>query len=213
MNAKSFFLRFDVIRTVCRSLLVLLLLLLYFARSWSLGTAGILFFVIGLCVSAAGSVLNVTKVDKLSGFISEERHIFEVEVRKENKSFRMGDCVPVYAYSAEKSVLARALGKRLLYPICWNMMFLRHGEGGTLIVGEISLWEKRRPTKQSYVFERLTVSFVRMEGDAEILHVSLLENGETALSFFVRDDHFWRTFLNYAGQTCRVIEDGRDLSA
>ena len=213
MNAKAFFLRFDVIRTVCRSSLVLLLILLYFARSWALGTAGVVFLAVGLSVSAVGSVLRFPKSDKLSGFISEERHIFETEVRKENKSFRMGDCVSVYAYGEEKAMLARALGKRLIYPICRNMMFLRHGEGGTLIVGELSLWEKKKPTKTRYVFRRLTVSFVRMEGDAEILGVTLLENGEQVLFFYVRDDHFWRAFLTYAGQTCRIVEDGRDLSA
>lgn len=212
MNAKAFFLRLDVVRTVCRASLVLLLLILYFARSWSLGTAGVIFFTVGLIVSALGSVLRAPKNDQLGTFISEERQIFEVEVRKENKNFRTGDYVSLYAYSPEKAVFARALGKRLIYPICWNMMFLRHGEGGTMIVGETSLWEKKKPTKQKFVFNHLTVSFLRMEGDAEILDVTLLENDKEVLSFFVRDDHFWRAFLGYAGQTGRVVADGRELS-
>ncbi len=212
MNAKGFFLRVDVIRTVCRALLVLLLLALYFARSWALGTVGIVFFAVLLPVTAIGSILRSPKDYKLSEFISNERQAFEIEVRKENKNFRMGDCVSMYAYSREKAALARALGKRLIYPVCLNMMFLRHGEGGTFVVGELSLWEKKKTTKQAYVFNRLTVSFLRMEGDAEILDVTLLEDGEEKLSFFVRDDHFWRAFLTYAGQTCRVVENGGQAS-
>lgn len=212
MNAKAFFLRLDVVRTVCRALLVLLLIILYFASSWSLGTVGIVFFAVLLPLTAIGSVLRAPKDYKLSEFLSDERHLFETEVRKENKSFRMGDCVPMYAYSKEKELFARALGKRLIYPVCLNVMFLRHGEGGTLITGELSLWEKKKTTKQTYVFQRLTVSYLRLEGDAEILDVTLLEDGEERLSFYVRDDHFWRAFLAYAGQNCRIIEDGEDIS-
>ena len=212
MNARAFFLRFDVIRTVCRALLVLFLLVLYFARSWTLGTGGIVFFVLGVTLTAIGSVLRSPKEYKLTEFISSERHIFETEVRKENKNFRMGDCVPLYAYSREKAAFARALGRRLIYPVCLNMMFLRHGEGGTLIVGDLSLWEKRRVTKEAHTFQRLTVSFLRLEGDAEILEVHLLDGENERISFFVRDDHFWRAFLTYASQNCRVIEDGRDAT-
>lgn len=210
MNARSFFLRFDVIRKVCRALLVLLMLLFYFASSWSLGTAGIVLFSVGFPLTAIGAVLRSPKEYRLAEFISNERSTFELEVRKEHRSFRTGDYVPLYAYSREKASLARALGNRLIYPICLNMTFLRHGEGGTLIVGELSLWEKKKTTKQKYRFKQLTVSSVRMEGDAEILDVILFDGETEKLRFFVRDDHFWRVFLAYVGETCRVIEGDAD---
>lgn len=208
MNARAFFLRVDVIRTVCRALLVLLLILFWFARSWSLGTAGVAFFAVGFVLTVIGSVLRAPKNDKMSEFISNERNSFELSVRKEHKSFRTGDYVTLYGFGTEKAFFARALGNRLIYPICLNMTFLRHGTGGTLIVGELSLWEKKKTTKMKYRFHQLTVSFVRMDGDAEILSVSLLDGEEEKLFFFVRDDHFWRAFLAYASQSCRVLENG-----
>ncbi|MBE6590273.1 MAG: hypothetical protein E7643_08845 [Ruminococcaceae bacterium] len=207
MNAKAFFLRFDVIRKVCRSLLVLLMIVLFFARSWSLGVVGIVFFSVALVASTIGSVLHTVKDYKLSEFISEARHVFETEVKKENKSFRHGEPALFYAYSREKENFARALGRRLIYPVCLNMMFLRHGNGGTLIVGRLSLWNKERPTKEKFKFKELTVSFLRLEGDAEILSVAFLEGDEEKLRFYVRDDHFWRAFVDYAKENCRVLEE------
>lgn len=207
MNAKAFFLRFDVIRKVCRALLVLLLILLFFARSWKLGTFGIVFFAVSLVITVFGSMLRTVKDYKLSEFISESRHTFETEVKKENKSFRHGDPVIFYAYGKEKEALARALGRRLIYPVCLNMMFLRHGNGGTLIVGKTSLWRKERPTKTKYQFRELTISFLRMEGDAEILQATFFDRGEVRVSFYVRDDHFWRSFLAYARENCTVLEE------
>ena len=207
MNAKAFVLRFDVVRKICRSVLVLALMLLFIARSWSLGTVGVVFFTVTLILSSLGSVLRTVKAYKLSEFISSARHVFETEVKKENKSFRHGDPAVFYAYSKEKEQLTRALGKRLIYPICLNMMFLRHGNGGTLIVGRLSLWNNERQTKEKYKFKDLNVSFLRLEGDAEILEVTLLDGEETRLSFYVRDDHFWNAFLNYAGEDCKVTEE------
>ena len=209
MNAKAFFLRFDVIRKVCRALLVLLIILLYFASSWRLGTFGIVFLSVSLVLTVIGSSLKIVKEHKLSQFISESRHAFEIEVKKENKSFRHGDAVIFYAYGKEREGLARALGRRLIYPICLNMMFLRHGKGGTLIVGRTSLWNRARSTKQKYEIRELTVSFLRMQGDAEILHVSLLDRGDVFLSFYVRDDHFLRAFFAYASENCNILEELR----
>lgn len=207
MNAKAFFLRFDVVRKVSRALLVMLLLLLFLARSWQLGTFGISFFAVSLILTVCGSSLRTVKDYKLSEFISESRHLFETEVKKENKSFRHGDPVVFYAYGKERAALARALGRRLIYPVCFNMMFLRHGKGGTLIIGKTSLWVRERPTKEKYRFSEMKISFVRMEGDAEILHATFFDGERECLSFFVRDDHFWRAFLSYAGEGCTVLEE------
>ena len=87
------------------------------------------------------------------------------------------------------------------------MMFLRHGSGGTLIVGRTSLWKKERPTKEKHRFKELSVSVVRMEGDAEILFVTFLEGDEERLCFYVRDDHFWRAFCSYASENCHFLEE------
>lgn len=207
MNAKGFFLRFDVIRKVSRSVLVLWLIVFFFARSWSLGTGGIVFLAVTFLLCAVGSVLRTVKPYRLSEFISSSRHAFETEVKKENKSFRHGDPVIFYAYSREKEALSRALGRRLLYPVCLNMMFLRHGKGGTLIVGRLSLWDNERATKEKYKFSDLTVSWLRLDGDAEMLSVGFYEGDAERIRFYVRDDHFWKTFLTYAKETCHVTEE------
>ena len=207
MNAKPFFLRFDVIRKIGRALLVLLMIVLFFARSWKLGTFGIVFLSVSFVLSLICSCLKVTKEYKLSEYISKARTSFELEVLKEHKSFRRGDPVMLYAFDMEKELFARALGRRLIYPVCLDMMFLRHATGGTLIVGRLSLWKKEKRIKTKYRFEELNISIVRMEGDAEILLVTMMERGDAVLRFYVRDDHYWKSFVSYAEKNVRITEE------
>ena len=208
MNAKAYFLRFDVVQKACRVLLIFFLLLLYFVRSWSLGVTGIVFMVCGLLFSAIGSFLKVPQEHKISEFVSVERHIFETEVKKENAAFRENDIATFYAFGTHKEHLARTLGRRLIYPVCLNMMFVSHGNGGTLMMGTLSLWEKKPQDKQRLIFENMKIRILRMDGDAEILLVTFFENEEEKLTFYVRDDHYWKSFLNYIRGNIFVEETG-----
>ncbi|MBQ8310048.1 MAG: hypothetical protein IJX80_03435 [Clostridia bacterium] len=206
MNAKAYFLRLDIVQKACRVLLIFFLLLLYFMRSWSLGVAGIVFLVGGLVISAIGSVLKIPHESKISEFVSVERHAFETEIKKENAAFRENDIAIFYAYDTHKEWLARTLGRRLIYPICLNMMFVSHGGGGTLMMGKLSLWEKKPQDKSRITFANMYVQTVRMDGDAEILHVTFLDGEDEKLNFYVRDDHYWKSFLSYVKGSITVEE-------
>lgn len=206
MNARAYFLRFDIIQKACRVLLIFFILAIYFTSSWSLGVTGIVFLWGGLAISAIGSVLKVPHESKISEFVSTERHIFETEVKKENAAFRENDIAAFYAFDTQKERFARTLGRRLIYPICLNMMFVQHGNGGTLMVGTLSLWEKKPQDKSRILFENMTVRILRMEGDAEILLVTFLDGEDEKVTFYVRDDHYWKTFLAYAQATVTVEE-------
>ena len=208
MNAKAYFLRFDIVKRACRVLLIFFLFALYFMRSWALGVGGIVFLAVGLTVSSVGSILRVPHASKISEFVSTERHAFETEVKKENASFRENDIAVFYAFDTKKEQFARTLGRRLIYPVCLNMMFVHHGNGGTLMMGILSLWEKKPQDKKRFVFENMMIHVLRMDGDAEILLVSFLDNGEEKLSFYVRDDHYWKSFLAYIKGNITVEEIG-----
>ena len=88
------------------------------------------------------------------------------------------------------------------------MMFVGHGRGGTLMMGTLSLWEKKPQDKQRFVFENMRVQIVRLEGDADILLVTFFEGADEKLTFYVRDDHYWKTFLSYIKGDIAVEEIG-----
>jgi hypothetical protein len=186
MNARAYFLRFDIIQKACRVLLIFFILAIYFTSSWSLGVTGIIFLWAGLAISAIGSVLKVPHESKISEFVSTERHIFETEVKKENAAFRENDIATFYAFDTQKERFARTLGRRLIYPVCLNMMFVQHGNGGTLMVGMLSLWEKKPQDKQRLIFENMKIRILRMDGDAEILLVTFFENEEEKYGTYQR---------------------------
>ena len=197
MNAKAYFLRFDIMQKACRVLLIFFLLLIYFTGSWSLGVGGIVFLSVGTAISVIGSILKIPHESQISEFVSVERHIFETEIKKENAAFRENDIATFYAFGTHKERLARTLGRRLIYPICLNMMVVCHGNGGTLMIGTLSLWDKKPQEKTRMAFNDMHVQIVRMDGDAEILLVSFLDGKSEKLHFYVRDDHYWKSFLTY----------------
>lgn len=206
MNAKAYFLRLDIFRTISRVLLVVFILLAYGMRSVSPGVAGIVTVVVGLIVFGIGSVLRVPQAGEITDLISKERCILETEILKENKNFRDGSPVCIHAYGNAHQRFARTAHGRLIYPTCLNMMFLKHGHGGILMTGELSLWKKSPTEKKQYHFSELSVRVLRLEGDAEILWVTFLDEGAEKLSFFVRDDHYWKSFVSDVADVVSVTE-------
>lgn len=118
MNAKAYFLRLDIFRTISRVLLVVFILLAYGMRSVSPGVAGIVTVVVGLIVFGIGSVLRVSQAGEITDLISKERCILETEIL--NKNFRDGSPVCIHAYGNAHQRFARTAHGRLIYPTCLN---------------------------------------------------------------------------------------------
>ncbi len=207
MNARAYFLRLDVFRTASRVLFVFFIFVAYGLHSASLGVTGLVTITMALIVFGIGSFLRVPQASEITELISKERCALEAEILKENKNFR--DCSPVsvHAYGTARKRFARTVNGRLVYPICLNMMFLKHGRGGILKTGELSLWKKKPTEKKTYHFTELSIHVIRLDGDADILSVTFFDGDEEKLSFFVRDDHYWKSFVSYTADAIPLKEN------
>ncbi len=207
-HTKGYFLRFDIVQTVSRVLLVFFMLVAYFARGWSLGVNGYILIFGSLIVFGIGSLLKTVKAENLTDYLSKERTAFEADVRKEFKSFRTYDYAILHAYSKEKAFLARTLGNRLLYPVCMHMAFVITPDGIEIAYKELSLFEKRKPELKHVTLQldALRIDVLQFEGDAEMMDVTFYQDDEVFMSLYIRDDHLWRNFVPYVQKSVAITE-------
>ena len=200
-NAILYFLRMDVFQKASRVLVIVMLVLFFlFIRTGAAGATGIVLCVIGIAVFGVGCALKVPKESDITVFISQKRTEFEKQTRKEYKPFRMHEYRSLYAFTEEKKYLVRTLGNRLIYPVCLNLMFVLHDGMIDLATEMYALYQKEPSVCRTHTFDAtspLTVQVLRMEGDAEMLLVTLCGGTGQISRFYVRDDHTWKQLCEY----------------
>ena len=206
----NFFLRFDIIQKASCVLVLFFALLMYWCSSMKFDATRTAFLISCIVIFAIGCTLKAPKAGDITDYLVKHREEFEKATMKANKLYRTYDHISVYAFDKELEKFARTVGNRLLYPVCLNLMFVRHPDGVTLTAENYSLFKKRKPVSTTYTFgkkETFTMNILRLEGDAEMLWVTLSENGAEQISFYARDDHLWKQFYSYIQGAATITEE------
>ena len=198
MNARFFFQRLDVVRNYCRCFLLIGIFLIWSAQRLSIAfCAGVVIVVI----STIGSIIRVPKPEKIAEFVSDAAWEFESKIRKCHTTYPDADIYPLHAFSPTLFKKARNIGNKMYFPECCTLVFCRKGERLDLFVQTIYLYEKEKPSEQSFHFtpsKRMELYVEAAQTDEEYHFIRLKQSGTTLGEFYVPNTHAWENILNFS---------------
>ena len=203
--AKRFFYRIDIVRNYSRGLLVISFFSLFLCRVLSFA---FLFFIGCIAVFSVLSFLKVPKSSDLAEFVSDEHAFFEADIKRHRSRANERDFYSLYAYSPKRRRLARNIGNRMYFPEFYTLVFQKTESGLSLYQRTTYLFENKKAVLAEYAFSdagALTVECGEADTESEYRHVIFKANERVLIECFVRNDHGWRAFWEFAGKNVRTV--------
>ncbi len=192
--------RLDIVQTASRMLLAILVLLFVFTLRSSITFFGRAVLMGGILLCAIFAALKIPKVNEIMEYLTGLPGALMSEAKRDYRGFAGEDPYVLSVYTPEKAFLARTVSNRLIFPVSLTVLLRRTATGYVLLAREICLLRKR-PDKTVYrMFDAehpLRVEAIRLDGDAEIVHCTVYAGEEEVITFYSRDDHGWKHFVEY----------------